>query len=171
MNDQNDQNESSDIKKGKTAPLDLSKILPLLSNETTIVPGGVNRVKRALEAAQQQDDGSLINDLHSIALVIRGMEEPLHFSAERPQMILGRFDQRTGERPDVDLTHLGATERGVSRRHARLELKGGYLYLTDLDSANGTFLQRERLAPYHPTRLRRGDEILLGRLAVQIIFD
>ena len=67
--------------------------------------------------------------------------------------------------------HLGAVERGVSRRHARLELKGGLLYIVDLNSSNGTFLRGQRLNPYTPTLLRTEDEVLLGRLAVQIVFQ
>jgi pSer/pThr/pTyr-binding forkhead associated (FHA) protein len=73
--------------------------------------------------------------------------------------------------PDVDLTALGGAERGVSRRHVRLEIKDNYVYLTDLDSSNGTFLRAEKLAPYTPVLIKKGDEVLLGRLAVEVDFD
>lgn len=42
--------------------------------------------------------------------------------------------------PDIDLTNLGALERGVSRRHALLRPTPNKLYLIDLESTNGTFV-------------------------------
>lgn len=44
------------------------------------------------------------------------------------------------ESPDIDLTNLGALERGVSRIHALLRPTPHNLYLIDLKSTNGTFV-------------------------------
>ena len=52
----------------------------------------------------------------------------------------------------------------VSARHARLFWKGGVLWLEDLGSTNGTFLNGERLT--EPRRVAAGDEIGLGRQVV-----
>ena len=50
---------------------------------------------------------------------------------------------------------------GVSRRHARITLRGGRATLEDLGSKNGTWVNEERLGA--PRRLREGDVIRLGR--------
>jgi pSer/pThr/pTyr-binding forkhead associated (FHA) protein len=51
-----------------------------------------------------------------------------------------------------------ADER-VSRRHARIDLEQGSFVIFDLDSANGTFVNGERIQRH---RLRSGDEIRIG---------
>jgi len=47
----------------------------------------------------------------------------------------------------------------VSRRHAELTLDGGAVLVTDLDSANGTFVNDERIAPHVPVRAKAGDRL------------
>lgn len=47
----------------------------------------------------------------------------------------------------------------VSRIHARLELREGAIYLTDLHSTNGTFQNGVRLLPERPYLLQSGDEV------------
>jgi pSer/pThr/pTyr-binding forkhead associated (FHA) protein len=49
----------------------------------------------------------------------------------------------------------------LSRRHARLFCEQGSVYLADLDSRNGTTLNRERIGSA-PCRLRHGDEVGFG---------
>jgi two-component system, cell cycle response regulator len=53
---------------------------------------------------------------------------------------------------------------GVSRRHARLTRQRGDVYVEDLDSANGTFVNGERVDS--KVRLEDGDRITLGSTAV-----
>ncbi len=105
-----------------------------------------------------------------IILVIRGMIERV-FLEENQSVILGRADPSAPlSRRLINLMSYGALDRGVSRRHARLYLKDNNLYLTDLNSTNGTYLAGKRLNPNEPILLRNGDEILLGRLAIEILF-
>ena len=47
----------------------------------------------------------------------------------------------------------------VSRFHAKITKEGDGLYLTDLNSTNGTFLNQEKLAPNEKRRLSPGDEL------------
>jgi hypothetical protein len=44
----------------------------------------------------------------------------------------------------------------VSRRHAELRVSDGALWLVDLGSRNGTFVDEARLAPHQPVRLANG---------------
>lgn len=106
-----------------------------------------------------------------VTLIIRGISEQLSLG-EGKIALLGRADfEMGGFQPDVDLTSYGAMERGVSRAHARLHISKGLLYVTDLYSANGTYLRTERLDPEKPYLVNSGDEIVLGSLGLKVEMD
>lgn len=54
----------------------------------------------------------------------------------------------------------------LSRRHARLHVRDGLLYVKDLGSANGTFLNGVRVSE---ARVRRGDELSFDTLSFGVI--
>src|SRR5579863_1135309 len=54
----------------------------------------------------------------------------------------------------------------VSRRHARLETRGGFVFVEDLGSRNGTFLNGRRVT--EPIEVRAGDEIDIGTTRVVV---
>jgi pSer/pThr/pTyr-binding forkhead associated (FHA) protein len=68
----------------------------------------------------------------------------------RPPFVLGRSRDA-----DVFLQ-----DGEVSRRHARFETNGGVVYLEDLQSSNGTFLNGRRVT--EAIEIRAGDEIDVG---------
>jgi hypothetical protein len=86
------------------------------------------------------------------------------------EFTIGRHDSASGITPDLDLTAYGALEKGVSRLHAALRRGEDVLSIVDLDSANGTYLNGQRLAAHQPRLLRDGDEIRLGKLVLHIYF-
>jgi diguanylate cyclase (GGDEF)-like protein len=49
----------------------------------------------------------------------------------------------------------------VSRRHARVEYREGCIFLADLDSTNGTYVNDEA-EPVRDCQLRRGDQVKIG---------
>jgi hypothetical protein len=156
---------------GQTAPLqphDDDATLPSSGTDTLILTGGASRLRRLADAAHQDDTLPAMPE-HEIILIIRGMTEQVYLK-DNLSVILGRSDHKSTTRPDIDLSRFGAAERGVSREHARLEFRDGHLFLVDLGSTNGSFFRGERLAPNQPQMLRRGDEFILGRLAVQVMF-
>lgn len=85
--------------------------------------------------------------------------------ANKPEYLMGREDPVSGSFPDVDLEPHGAQSGGVSRKHAKILAGTGYS-LVDLDSVNGTFLNKQKLAPNQPMQLNNGDEIRLGKLVM-----
>lgn len=111
----------------------------------------------------------LLGDESEIIFVIRGIVERVVIP-KNGEITLGRSDPRTRTRVDLDLTPYGALDRGVSREHVRMHIADGKLYVTDLGSTNGTFLANVRLDANTPTALRKGDELLLGRLPIQVLF-
>jgi len=84
------------------------------------------------------------------------------------ELLLGRLDAAHGIFPDLDLTPDGGLEMGVSRRHAKIVQRSGEFYIEDVGSANGTFLNSQRLTPYLPYPLDDGDEIQIGQLRLKI---
>jgi hypothetical protein len=119
--------------------------------------------------SQAQGITATIGEQREVLFVIRGMIERVVMK-DNGIVTLGRFDTGTVPNAEIDLIPYGALDRGVSRRHCKIQLRDSQLYVTDLQSTNGTFLAGVRLKPQEPTILRKGDEVLLGRLAVQILF-
>ncbi len=80
-----------------------------------------------------------------------------------PSVLVGR---RGGRLPvDLDLEFYDP-EGYVSRNHARIEQRQRRFTISDLHSANGTFVNDERLTPDQPRALRQGDRIRMGRVVL-----
>lgn len=86
------------------------------------------------------------------------------------EVTMGRQDPNTGEAPEVDLTASEGLDKGVSRRHATIMRRDGALHIVDNASANGTFLNGQRLVSQQPRILRDGDDIRLGHLVLRVTF-
>jgi hypothetical protein len=81
---------------------------------------------------------------------------------------VGRLCPYTHKRPEVDLDAFDALDYGVSRTHAQLDYTQSWLQLIDLGSANGTFVNGQRLLTDHPHLLRNRDRIRFGRLTMEL---
>jgi hypothetical protein len=92
------------------------------------------------------------------ALVIRagGGRVGESFPLERERMTIGR-------RPDADVFLDDVT---VSRDHALLVRRGGGVFLDDLGSLNGTYVNRRRI---ESQRLSDGDELQVGKYKLAFI--
>lgn len=85
-------------------------------------------------------------------------------------IILGRGESKARQNL-LDLSEFGALDHGVSRLHCRLERHGDRLTVTDLGSANGTYVNGEPLHPHHIHLLRHGDKLILGTLHLLVSFS
>ncbi len=85
------------------------------------------------------------------------------------EVILGRSNPDS-DVPEVDLTQSDAINKGVSRRHATIVRRDGALHIVDNNSANGTYLNGQRLVAQQPRILRDGDDVRLGHLVVRVTF-
>ncbi len=63
---------------------------------------------------------------------------------------------------------VGLLDPEVSRRHARFELARGVVYLTDLQSSNGTFLNGKPLG-HEGIEVRPGDDIDVGNTRISVV--
>jgi ribosomal protein L37E len=90
-------------------------------------------------------------------------------SLEQP-MVLGR-----GVSPDrekmLDLSEFQGLTYGVSRQHCKLERRGIQLYVADLGSTNGTYLNNKRLAPFQDQMIGHGDRLILGAMHIIVMFS
>lgn len=124
-------------------------------------------IRRQLSEAEPLP--AYVNKERELILVIRGMVERYKIPHDTV-LTLGRADPVTRYQPDVDLTPYGAMDRGVSRSHAKLEIKDDRVYVTDLGSTNGTYVAGVRLERDKPRVVNKGEDLTLGRLGIQILF-
>jgi pSer/pThr/pTyr-binding forkhead associated (FHA) protein len=83
------------------------------------------------------------------------------------ELLVGRKDNQRNIYPDVDLGLDGGYDAGVSRRHAIIAAQGAGYSIEDLGSANGTFVNGQRLPPETPAPIRHGDELKFGTLILR----
>ncbi len=81
--------------------------------------------------------------------------EPVHLQAGE-QAIFGR---------DSDECTVVLLGKGVSRCHCRLSFVGVWAWIEDLGSANGTYVNGERV---HSCPCRKGDVITIGDRRIEI---
>jgi|GEM_PF-843331 len=141
---------------------------PEKNPDTAVLPDQSPAWKKVIDGQTQGTTGT-IGEQREVLFVIRGMIERVVMK-DNTTATLGRFDTGTVPNEEIDLIPYGAIDRGVSRRHCEVLLRDNQLHVVDLGSTNGTFLAGIRLKPNEATLLRKGDELLLGRLAVQVLF-
>ena len=82
-------------------------------------------------------------------------------------VLVGRGTEQADPPINIDLTAFNATDFGVSRIHARFERAGTRLFVRDLNSTNGTWINGKRLTPMNVHEIYHGDKIEFGRLSAQ----
>jgi FHA domain len=89
----------------------------------------------------------------------------------KEELVVGRRSEGSdGVQPDVDLNAFSADELGVSRCHIRISHKATLVYVADLGSLNGTWVNGFVLSPQVERLLRDGDSMRLGNLAIKVQF-
>lgn len=84
------------------------------------------------------------------------------------KVLIGRADPVSQFFPDIDLTPHGALQEGVGRRHLQISVMSNQIYIEDLNSTNGTFLNGQKVAPETPQAVQDGDELRLGNMVLRI---
>jgi CheY-like chemotaxis protein len=108
----------------------------------------------------------------ALKLYVGDDPKPLIFDTNAiDHWVIGRSDAKKTNAPDIDLAAYGATEAGISRSHAVLMWWHGTLHISDNGSANGTYLNGQRLEKDRPYMLRHGDRLQLANLGMEIAFE
>lgn len=100
---------------------------------------------------------------------VQGSDTPI-LLLPKQEMVVGRLDPATGEIPEIDLSPYAAYQMGISRRHAIIRWEDEQLHLIDLGSRNGTYVNGKKAQPHQPFKLRDGDEMRLGKMALKLFF-
>lgn len=130
----------------------------------------VAAAERIYHAGQEGDETEKFPARGVLRLEAAGMDKSILVFPEKGG-VLGRRDAK-GQKPDVDLSLWSGFHSGVSRRHAEVVIgDDGHLYLHDLDSTNGTYLNGMKLDPDQYLPINHGDEIRLGSLVMHLYFQ
>ena len=136
------------------------KLLAALKNPRQLVQQMSRRVtkKEAVKAITQgPKHGLVLAGFDSRDNRVRIELSPARFASQRLGISLGRHP---------DLVDEVVADASVSRRHLRIAAEGDQLYVEDLNSSNGTFLNEQRLSPFKPARLDYGAKVALGDLVL-----
>jgi hypothetical protein len=98
--------------------------------------------------------------------VLRGLRLNVEYPLYEGQNLIGRRDDQP---IDIDLQDQEPADRvWVSRQHAVLTVTDGLLTLEDLNSLNGTFVNRHRLYPGHKRTLAVNDVVQIGTIHLKV---
>ena len=100
-------------------------------------------------------------------MVIRGQK----VNAEYPLYAGPNYLGRTADRPaDIDLSTLEPPEQvWSSRQHAVIHFDNGSLCVEDLNSLNGTFVNRTRIQAGKKYLLKNDDVIQIGTVQFRVV--
>lgn len=111
-------------------------------------------------------------DTKKIKLVVsKGGTLNREFPLNKDVCYIGRWDPALKSHPEVDLSDEDIDAK-VSRIHAKIIKKPEGLYIEDLGSRNGTFLNREfKLVKGIQYSLKDGDEVIIGHIFFKVKSD
>jgi hypothetical protein len=100
-------------------------------------------------------------------LVLRGLKRNVEYPLYEGHNFIGRADEKP---VDIDLDDQEAPDRvWSSRQHALITFEEGKLVIEDLNSANGTFVNRARIYPGQKRDLAVGDVVHIGTVQMKVI--
>ena len=104
-----------------------------------------------------------------LALLHAATGERFVLEPGRSEFLVGRIDPVTGITPEINLGPLD-TARSLSRRHAKLLRQGALLFLREeVGTANGTFLNGQRLVTGAAVGVKPGDRLRFGTIEIELI--
>ncbi len=102
-------------------------------------------------------------------VVLRGMKIDMVYPLYAGKNYLGRTDDKP---VDIDLDDQEAPDRiWCSRQHAVVTFENGQLTLEDLNSLNGSFVNRARVYPGQAKELRENDVLQIGTVHLKLLLS
>ena len=90
-------------------------------------------------------------EIKSAEFVLKSLDDKITFNIDRDNITVGR---------EHKLKDYLTAKIFVSRRHCQFTFENGELFVEDLKSANGTYVNNQKI--FQKTKLARGNEIGLG---------
>lgn len=98
--------------------------------------------------------------------VTRGLKQNVEYPVYEGQNFIGRADEKP---VDIDLDDQEAPDRvWSSRQHALITLENGVMSVEDLNSANGTFVNRAKVHPGTKVNLKPDDVVQVGTVQLKV---
>jgi DNA-directed RNA polymerase subunit RPC12/RpoP len=108
----------------------------------------------------------------TLVLRLRGQEKSFQLTASQlaPGQVVGRSSTGYNSKVQLDLSKFQGEDLGVSRRHATLtyDPQDKTVRLADMRSANGTYVNGQKLHSGEVRVLRHGDRIRFGKMEIGI---
>jgi hypothetical protein len=113
------------------------------------------------------DAGTLAPDAQPRLLVLRGQKRNVEYPIYDGHNFIGRADEKP---VDIDLEDQEPPDRiWCSRQHALISFEEHHLTIEDLNSANGTFVNRSRIYPGQKRPLSVNDVIQIGNVQLKVV--
>jgi len=120
----------------------------------------------AAPAAPVAEGARLAPDAKPKLVVLRGQKINQEFPIYDGLNFIGRADEKP---VDIDLEDQEPPDRvWCSRQHALISLEEGILAIEDLNSANGTYVNRSRIYPGQKRQLSINDVIQIGTVQLKV---
>lgn len=130
-------------------------------------PGNLN--PDALDAESVLQPVARLNSIRLEIQITPEVSRTLKFPPNA-RILIGRSDdEETASDLMLDFAPFEGEKKGISRVHAAISDQEGQVYITDLDSTNGTRINGLTLAAHQPYRLYEKDEVELGSARLNIL--
>jgi hypothetical protein len=141
--------------------------LALTGGQTTQPGGGPAQLVEPAGAAQAAPTGPpLPPGAQPKMVVLRGLRVNIEYPLFEGENYLGRTDEKP---VDIDLEDQEPPDRiWSSRQHAVIVLQDNILTVEDLNSSNGTFVNRTRVYPGQKRVLQPGDVVQIGTVQMRV---
>lgn len=159
------------ISESESAPASSAPVEPLLATEPIPLaePMAAPAPGPAAESpapAAEPKPGALPAEAKPRLVVIRGVKIGVEYPIYEGENFIGRTDEKP---VDIDLEDQEDPERiWSSRQHACIIFKEGILTIEDLNSSNGTFVNRTRVYPGQKRQLNPNDVIQIGTVQMKV---
>lgn len=152
-------------------PVSKNEALKTQSSNTYVPPVEDRVVEPVFDSIQpvQQEEAQqpvLATPISVKPTVPRGVSATVIVNGEAQQVKVNVLPAVLGR--DSATCDLPIKEPAVSRRHARLVVDNGTLYLEDVSEHNGTYINGTKLPPLGRGKVQQGDKINLGRAEILI---
>ena len=145
-------------------PLPVAEAMPeAIAQEVAPAP-----VAAAPVASPVSDDPYFVSDSANPRLyVVRGQKPKVEFPILGGLNFVGRADDKP---VDIDLEDQENPERvWASRQHAVIEFEDNKITIEDLNSSNGTFLNRNKIYPGQKMPLKANDMVQIGNIQMKVM--
>lgn len=139
---------------------------PAAAESTSAAPEAARAEAPATAAAPAPEATPLAPGTQPRLVVLRGLKLNVEYPLYEGLNFIGRADEKP---VDIDLEEQEPPDRiWSSRQHAVVNFEGGVLTIEDLNSSNGTFVNRTRIYPNQKRPLNVGDIIQIGTVQMKI---